>query len=185
MIGTEPFSITNDHMNIRVDLNGQPGIGILDTGCAFPLIISEGTAKVLDLPVGAPVGIGGISAGGRAYRTKLDVTIDERTVHLTDAVVLPGFTDFALVGLPLLRQINDYWLINFTTRTLTIGAPPPTKVTLKIGSNTATVNDQPIALDFAPVIQGERTLIPVRFVAEVLGCNVHWDEATQTVTITK
>ena len=36
-----------------------------------------------------------------------------------------------------------------------------------------------------PVISENRTFIPVRFVSEILGYNVAWDGATQTVTVTK
>ena len=37
----------------------------------------------------------------------------------------------------------------------------------------------------APVIIGERTYVPVRFVADELGAATAWDDATKTVTITK
>ena len=37
----------------------------------------------------------------------------------------------------------------------------------------------------APVIIDSRTLVPVRFISEAFGCEVGWDAATQTVTITK
>ena len=37
----------------------------------------------------------------------------------------------------------------------------------------------------APVIIGERTYVPVRFVADELGATTAWDDATKTVTITK
>ena len=37
----------------------------------------------------------------------------------------------------------------------------------------------------APVIINDRTFVPVRFVADELGAETAWDEATKTVTITK
>lgn len=36
-----------------------------------------------------------------------------------------------------------------------------------------------------PIINGDRTLVPVRFVAETLGFNVEWDESMGTVTLRK
>ena len=57
-------------------------------------------------------------------------------------------------------------------------------VTLTIGSTTAYYNDTASTLDTAPVIINDRTLLPIRFVAESFGFDVDWDEATQTVTIT-
>ena len=34
-----------------------------------------------------------------------------------------------------------------------------------------------------PVIQNGRTMLPLRFVAESLGCSVDWDSTTKTITI--
>jgi hypothetical protein len=34
-----------------------------------------------------------------------------------------------------------------------------------------------------PVIQNSRTMLPLRFVAESLGCSVNWESSTQTITI--
>jgi len=34
-----------------------------------------------------------------------------------------------------------------------------------------------------PEIINGRTMLPLRFVAEALGCEVKWDDATKTITI--
>ncbi|PRR73834.1 copper amine oxidase N-terminal domain-containing protein [Neomoorella humiferrea] len=47
------------------------------------------------------------------------------------------------------------------------------------------VKNKEIKFDVPPVIKSGRTLIPVRAVTEGLGATVNWDEATNTVTITK
>ncbi len=57
-------------------------------------------------------------------------------------------------------------------------------VALQIGSTNATVNGQPQTLDSPPFVQGSRTLVPLRFVAQALGANVDWNNNTSTVTIT-
>lgn len=57
-------------------------------------------------------------------------------------------------------------------------------VTLTIGSTTAYYNGMASTLDTTPVIINDRTLLPIRFVAESFGFEVGWDEETQTVTIT-
>ncbi len=38
--------------------------------------------------------------------------------------------------------------------------------------------------DVKPIIINSRTILPLRFVAENLGCTVNWDAATRTITIT-
>jgi hypothetical protein len=57
-------------------------------------------------------------------------------------------------------------------------------VSLQIGSTNATVNGQQQTLDSPPFVEGSRTLVPLRFVAQALGANVDWNNNTSTVTIT-
>ena len=56
-------------------------------------------------------------------------------------------------------------------------------ISLEIGSNEMTVNDEKVSLDTAPVIIDDRTLVPLRAVSEALDCNVDWDGDTKTVAI--
>lgn len=57
------------------------------------------------------------------------------------------------------------------------------EIKMTIGSKTAYVNGIPQTLDAPPVIKNDRTMLPVRFVAENLGAAVGWENATQTVSI--
>lgn len=64
-------------------------------------------------------------------------------------------------------------------------------VSMKIGSPVMIVQDlavdaeqQRIQLDAPPLIEGERTLVPVRAVSESLGAAVDWISDTATVQIT-
>ncbi len=56
-------------------------------------------------------------------------------------------------------------------------------VSLQIGSNQATVDGQSQTLDSPPFVEGSRTLVPLRFVAQALGAPVDWNNNTSTVTI--
>jgi hypothetical protein len=63
------------------------------------------------------------------------------------------------------------------------------KVELWIGKNVARVNTKATNIDpddyrVVPIIRNSRTLLPLRFVAESLGLDVQWSEATRTVTVT-
>ena len=65
-----------------------------------------------------------------------------------------------------------------------------TKIELWIGESKAVVNGQTVPIDadnpnVKPLILNDRTMLPLRFVTENLGCGVGWDEVTQKVTITK
>ena len=53
------------------------------------------------------------------------------------------------------------------------------------GTLTDTSEIKIIELDVAPMIVNDRTLVPVRAVAERFNCIVSWDDNTKTVTITE
>jgi hypothetical protein len=63
---------------------------------------------------------------------------------------------------------------NSDSQTVTI-AYKDTVVALTIDKNQMTVNNGHVGLDVAPAIYGGRTLLPIRAVAENLGCEVSWD----------
>jgi hypothetical protein len=58
-----------------------------------------------------------------------------------------------------------------------------TLIVLYIGNRIATVNGQEVELDAAPSIVNGRTMVPLRFVAEELGCTLQWDSDLQRITI--
>ena len=47
------------------------------------------------------------------------------------------------------------------------------------------MNDEPNTIDTAPTVINDRTMLPIRFIAESFKFDVDWDEATRTVTIEK
>ncbi|MBQ7033376.1 MAG: PQQ-binding-like beta-propeller repeat protein [Clostridia bacterium] len=59
------------------------------------------------------------------------------------------------------------------------------RIELTIDNTTALLNGEAKALDVPPQIIGERTLMPIRFIAESFGFAVAWDDETKTVIITK
>lgn len=56
-------------------------------------------------------------------------------------------------------------------------------VLFTIGEKEAMVNSQPVLLDVPPVIYSERTLVPLRFLAEALGAAVHYDAQKSRVDV--
>lgn len=58
------------------------------------------------------------------------------------------------------------------------------EIRLTIESTTAYLNGEEYTLDTAPVIINDRTMLPIRFIAESLGLGVDWNGETQEVTLT-
>ena len=44
------------------------------------------------------------------------------------------------------------------------------------------VNGAKLECDVAPIIENDRTLVPMRAIFEALGAHIHWDDETKTVT---
>lgn len=59
-----------------------------------------------------------------------------------------------------------------------------TSIQLQIGSKTGLIDLRPMSLLEAPIIVGDRTLVPLRFISEAFGADVAWDQQTKRVTIT-
>ena len=58
-----------------------------------------------------------------------------------------------------------------------------TTIILRINNTRVDVNERSIQAEVAPQIIDNRTMIPLRIVAEALNCQVNWDQPTKTVTI--
>jgi N-acetylmuramoyl-L-alanine amidase len=61
---------------------------------------------------------------------------------------------------------------------------PSRRVVMPIDSTAATVNGVEITLDAPAVLYMSRTLVPLRFVAESMGCEVSWDPTARTASVT-
>ena len=58
-----------------------------------------------------------------------------------------------------------------------------TTIVLRINNTRVDVNERSIQSEVAPQLIDNRTMIPLRIVAEALNCQVNWDQPTKTVTI--
>lgn len=56
-------------------------------------------------------------------------------------------------------------------------------IKLRIGQKSAFVNGKPINVDTKPEIKNGRTMVPLRFVSEVIGAKVNWNQDTRTIQI--
>ena len=60
-----------------------------------------------------------------------------------------------------------------------------TTIKIPINSDTAYVDDAEVQLDCEAQIMNDRTMVPLRFIAEAFGIEVDWDQETRTVLIEK
>lgn len=58
-----------------------------------------------------------------------------------------------------------------------------TTISMQIGNKHVALNNENKILDTAPLISQNRTMVPLRFIAEAFGADVSWAQDTKTVTI--
>ena len=85
---------------------------------------------------------------------------------------------------------EDLNIISYDEKTgwgLPIMGKVETEIVMQIGNHKITVDGKPIILDQCPVYneRGDRTLVPLRAIAEAFGATVEWDADTQTITIVR
>lgn len=56
-------------------------------------------------------------------------------------------------------------------------------ITLNLAENKVFVGEEEYSLDVSAEVMNNRTMVPLRFIAEQLGLNVEWDEELQTIEI--
>ena len=106
-----------------------------------------------------------VETGGKA-----SVTLPPEVVtgsRLVGVVIVPGYqrTVFSLIVKPM--QLKD--------NALTVPEQPPLEVEFQIGRSWCRVNAKVTKLPVAPYLRQGRTMVPVRFFAEVLGYTVDYD----------
>ena len=167
--------VTIDSIDVGADLLMWYPI----VGMSFP---GQATAeKVLYLGSEAPLPMSGphieLQIGNsQAMVNGVKTVLDAPPVISNDRTMLP--VRFIAENL----NCNVEWNDNTKTVSITSGL---IEIVLQIGNKEATVNGAKTKLDAPPIISNDRTMLPVRFIAENLDCNVKWDAATKTVTITQ
>lgn len=130
--------------------------GIMAASMAVPAIAADGTIKVV------------VNGKEVAFEDQAPVIKNDRTL-----VPLRGVLE--TMGI----EVN--WNADEQSVTALRGAD---SAYFKVGSTTLTTEDGSVTLDAAPEIINDRTMIPLRAVAEAFDAEVKWDDATKTITIT-
>ncbi len=73
---------------------------------------------------------------------------------------------------------------NITRVSIPVKFIPKTKIILQVGNSKAIVNNEIVKLDASPVLINNRTMVPLRFIAEAFGAKVQWNPVFKLVIIT-
>ena len=111
------------------------------------------------------------------------------TINGTEVQVNPADYSFsyslqlATPGLNSIQVIAVDLAGNQTTAGIPVNFIPKTKIVLQVGNSVALVNDKTVKLDASPKIVKDRTLVPLRFIAEAFGADVQWNSVFKLVII--
>lgn len=116
-----------------------------------------------------------------AENSKISVALDGKTISFdTEPVIENGTTLVPLRAIFEALGATVEW--NGDTQTV-VSTLDDTTVSLTINAKTAYKNGNSFSLLAAPQIIDNRTLVPVRFIAESFGLDVSWEADTKTVLI--
>ena len=103
------------------------------------------------------------------------VLFDQEPIIFNDRTMVPMRKIFESLGATV--SWDD------STKTAT-GTRGDRAVKVSVGQKTMNINNKTVVLDTAPIVLSGRTLVPVRAVAEGLGCTVDWKGNYNLVSIT-
>lgn len=139
--------------------------------CGILLCVSVSAAEgdtVVSLQIDNPImEVNGIDAEIDPGRGTKPVVVNDRTLVPIRAIIEAFGGD---VG----------WEQSTNSAVLTMNGDT---IRLVIGSNTAYLNGKAQILDVVPAVINDRTMIPIRFVAEGFNLGVAWDGKTRTVSV--
>lgn len=179
--GPNVVILTKDGKTIYIDNDGSycwvNKLEIIDDVLNIHYLLddmgSDSDVKTLDLAV-----IYGDAQKGNEIKVTLDgdlVEFDQPPVSVDGRTLVPIRAVMEKMG----GTVNWFPETN-TTEIIFDG----NMMQLVLDSTTAFYNDEEYTLDVPPQAMGNRTLMPLRFVAEKFGFDVVWDGDTRTVVIT-
>ena len=117
-------------------------------------------------------------------QTDVKVTLDGNEVYFPDAKPFIDERDRVLVPIRFVSEALGAlvdWENESRTAVIKQGND---EIRYTVYQPMAYLNGEMMVMDTYGILKDERTLVPIRFISELLGCTVNWDEKTSTVVIT-
>ena len=115
---------------------------------------------------------------------EVKVTLDGNEIYFPDAKPFIDERDRVLVPIRFVTEaLGAFVDWENETRTAVIKQESD-EIRYTVYQPKAYLNGEIMVMDTYGILKDERTLVPIRFISELLGCTVNWDEKTATVVIT-
>lgn len=146
--------------------------------------------KVISIAITAALGVAALMAPMNMRAEVIEgvkVKLDGKLIGFPDAQPYVNEDERTLVPVRFVSEAMGCKVEWEESRELVTITKAPYRILLKIGENSAIVNDGKSDVkkefDTKAVLKGDRTFVPLRFVSETLGAGVAWDEVNNTVIL--
>jgi hypothetical protein len=170
LAGITVDSTTAKHGEIKVKVGGESNVTLTDI-----IIGTSASDKTKNIMVFT---IGSINYTFNGVQRTMDVA---PYIDTNDRTLLPVRFAANAAGI---SDSNIFW--NAATKGVTLMGNART-VMLVVGSPKMWINSVEAIMDTVPVIKDPpgRTMLPIRYVAQALDCDIVWDASAKTITITQ
>lgn len=133
-----------------------------------------GTPKPTEMPVPTPTPTAQMLTVESGEEIKISVNGKNAEFDVKPFIDDNGRTQIPVRAVAETLDCKVDW--NQDTKTAVISKDSQDTVKITLDSDVITVNDKQIKMDTAALLKGDRTFVPVRFIAEALGLTVEWVE---------
>ena len=186
---TEPITLTSD-VNIKAITVASGYADSNITDLSFKIRQNKTAAPVSNISSGTVTWGTNISLSTSTNGAKIYFTINGSNPTVSSSQYTGPITitqNTTIKAIAVSRDLPDSDIATFTyTLKQSDLTPYSMTISLQIGSKTYTKNGETAYFDVAPYIEpsSNRTMVPIRFIAEALGATVYWDNPTSTDYIT-
>ena len=116
-------------------------------------------------------------------QTNVKVTLDGNEIYFPDVKPFIDERDKVLVPIRFVSEaLGAFVDWENETRTAVIKQDND-EIRYTVYQPMAYLNDEMMVMDTYGILRDDRTLVPIRFISEFLGCTIDWEEKTSTVVI--
>ena len=205
-----PISATTDIKDIKIGVQKQAAGNIVITESkaeaidstgdsaltvALPFDVSWGAIPTVEVVEGdLELGTASVSGGTLTIPVKTSSSVASKieisdVTFTADRTVPEGEMKATFAGSAVVKSdfANRNYVVKEVVANCVTPAPGETigSGEFRIGSNIYYAGGVAKVMDVAPYIKGDRTYVPMRYLGEILGAEVVWDDAARTVTLTK
>ncbi|MBR0366286.1 MAG: copper amine oxidase N-terminal domain-containing protein, partial [Clostridia bacterium] len=142
--------------------------------------------KIFCAAIAAAISLSAVGSVAFAEDEPIKITINDTELVIPEGDTHPFIEDGrTLVPMRAIFEALDT-TVEWDAENRRVTANDPvneTTIVLTIDSNIMLVGDEKVELDVPAKIVNDRTMVPVRAIAESLGCVVDWDGESRTVII--